>query len=258
MSLLETKNLCFRYPQTQIWCMRTTLREWALTGIDFKVEAGTRLAIMGSNGSGKSTLMQCINGLLRPTSGTVYCFGKALDYKPKALQNLRQLVGFVFQDPDHQIFANTVYEDISFGPINLGMTQEIVHCRTQQAMQCAGLDGLADLPVSMLSYGQRKLLALAGIFAMNPQLLLLDEPTSGLDYEGEKMIIKTIDNWLENGKRALIFSTHDVDLAYRWATECLILSEGKILKHDTTNILENASFMQQARMRTPYCINIHL
>ena len=157
------------------------------------IHRGARLALLGNNGSGKSTLLLHLNGTLRPDRGEVRCDGAPLDYGRRALAALRQRVALVFQDPDDQLFAGTLAQDVSFGPLNLGLDEAATRIRVAASLAAIGLADRADLPLHMLSHGQRKRAAIAGALALQPDLLVLDEPTAGLDPAGVALLLDHLD-----------------------------------------------------------------
>ena len=169
--ILEAVDLNYSYPDGTN----------ALRNINLQVVEGEKLAILGSNGAGKSTLFMQFNGLYRPTSGCIKYQGQAISYKNKALIELRKKVGIVFQDPDSQLFSSSVYQDISFGPVNLGLTDQAVEARVKQALIDTETTDLEYKPTHLLSYGQKKRVSIAGVLAMEPEVIIFDEPTAGLD-----------------------------------------------------------------------------
>ena len=183
--LLEAVGVHYRYPGAAAAAARVPgQRAEALAGASLAVRAGTRLALLGGNGSGKSTLLLHLNGTLRPAAGEVRFAGAPLDRSRRGLAALRQRVALVFQDPDDQLFAGTLAQDVSFGPLNLGLDAARTGERVAEALRAVGLAAFAGLPLHMLSHGQRKRASIAGALALRPQALLLDEPTAGLDPAG--------------------------------------------------------------------------
>ena len=178
--ILETKNLGYKYPDGTE----------ALTDINLKIYEGDMISLMGPNGAGKSTLFFQFNGIFEPTEGTVEIEGETLKYDKKSLLKARSKVGIVFQNPDDQLFAPTVLEDVSFGPMNMGLSEEEVKRRSMDALEKVGMDEYVNKPPHHLSGGQKKRVAIAGILAMKPKIMVLDEPTSGLDPNGASNIKK--------------------------------------------------------------------
>ena len=173
-SHLSVKNLSYTYPDGTR----------ALKNVNMEIFKGEKVAIMGPNGAGKSTLFSHFNGLTEPTSGYLELDGKKMEYDKKTLLEIRQKVGIVFQDPNDQLFAPTVKEDVAFGPMNLGLDYEEVEKRVNEALELVGMKKFKDKTPHHLSGGQQKRVAIAGIIAMRPEIMILDEPTAGLDPQG--------------------------------------------------------------------------
>ncbi|WP_457612463.1 ATP-binding cassette domain-containing protein [Methanocaldococcus sp.] len=241
MYILETKDLYFSYPDgTEV-----------LKGINFKAKKGEMIALLGPNGVGKTTLFLHFNGILRPTKGEVLLKGKPIRYDKKSLLEVRRTVGIVFQNPDDQIFAPTVKDDVAFGPLNLGLPKEEVERRVKEALKAVGLEGIEDKPPHHLSGGQKKRVAIAGILAMNPEVMILDEPTAGLDPLGASKIMKLLYNLNKKGI-TIIISTHDVDLVPVYADRVYIMYDGKILKEGKTkDVFKDVETLRKANLRLP-------
>ncbi|MGE5379250.1 MAG: energy-coupling factor ABC transporter ATP-binding protein [Candidatus Saccharibacteria bacterium] len=216
--IIETRDICYEYHhQTK-----------ALQNVSLKIARGQKTVILGSNGAGKSTLFLHFNGVLRPGQGEVFFEGAALSYGHKALAKIREQVSVVLQNPDDQIFSNTVEEDIAFGPMNLGLPRKEVDSRVEEALSLTGMAELRERSSQQLSYGQRKRVALAGALAMRPQVLIMDEPTAGLDTQMVGELMELTDKLSEQGM-TVILSTHDVDLAYNWADSVHVLNKGRLV-----------------------------
>ena len=200
----------------------------SLKGVDIRIRRGVKTVILGANGAGKSTLFYHLNGLFKPSSGTVSFDGEPVSYRRRALRNLRSRVSVVLQNPDDQIFGQTVEEDVAYGPQNLGLPKEEVARRTDEALRLVGLDDLRDRNTLKLSYGQRKRLALAGALAMEPEVLVMDEPTAGLDPQMALELMELAEQ-LHHSGTTVVISTHDVDLAYAWADEIHVLRRGELI-----------------------------
>jgi len=225
------------------------LRGQALSDLTFSVKSGSATALLGGNGSGKSTLLQLCNGLLAPDTGTVAWEGSALDRSRRGLTRLRGQVGFLFQDPDDQLFAGTVHEDVAFGPLNQGLSEAEVGIRVEESLEAVGLLEYARLPPHLLSHGMRKRAALAGVLALRPRLLLLDEPTAGLDPASQERLLEILDGLVAAGTTVLL-STHDLELAGLWAREALVLGAGRLLAHDKIEaVLTNEDLLVAAGIR---------
>ena len=215
MNLLELDRVGFRYPDGAL----------GLAGCSLAIARGSRNALIGANGSGKTTLFQHCNGLLRPQSGAVRYAGQALDYGRAGLRELRSRVGLVFQNPDHQLFSASVAEDVSFGPLNLGLAPDVVRQRVNAALAAVGMAGHADKAVHNLSFGQKKRVCIAGVLAMEPELLILDEPMAGLDQRMRGELLAVLDGLHARGI-TLLLATHDIDFAYRWAERIHLIDAG--------------------------------
>lgn len=201
----------------------------ALSGLDLAAAKGRRLAILGPNGAGKTTLLLHLNGTLRPRAGEVRVGGAAADYSRAGLAAWRRRVGLVLQDPDDQLFAATVAEDVSFGPLNLGLSEAETARRVGAALDALGIADLADRAVHMLSFGQKKRAAVAGALAMEPEVLLLDEPLAGLDPRAGKLLLAALEQLAAAGT-TLVFTTHDVDLAHVFADDAALFEGGRVLR----------------------------
>jgi len=176
------------------------------------VERGSRSAILGVNGAGKTTMFLHLNGILRPQSGQVIYEGAPLDYDRQKLHKLRSRVGLVFQNPDSQLFSASVREDVSFGPMNLGLDKHVVRERVAHALHAVGLTDYADKPVHNLSFGQKKRVCIAGVLAMQPEVIILDEPMAGLDMAMQTELVRILDRLHAEGMTIMI-ATHDIDFA---------------------------------------------
>lgn len=227
----------------------------ALSSVDFEARWGERVAVVGPNGSGKSTLFYHFNGILSPTSGKVLVEGEEL--KNSNLGSIRRKVGLVFQDPDNQLFAATVEQDIAFGPRNLGLSEKEVKERVEEALNLLDIADLRFKNPSNLSTGQKKLIAIAGVFAMHPEILVFDEPTSGLDSRGAQDTMEAIDELNSDGK-TVILSTHDTELVANWAERIYVLSSGRVLGEGTPKeIFSNVELIRQGNLRLPTVIQTY-
>ncbi len=212
--MIETVNLWFSYRSEDV-----------LRGVNFRAERGEVTVLLGRNGAGKSTLLMHLNGLLRPNRGEVRVDGKAVEYTRKGLIELRRRVGFVFQNPDDQIVAPTVWQEVAFGPQNAGIYDEEVLKRSLKAM---GLEGYENRLCNTLSGGEKKRLTIASVLAMEPDYIIMDEPTAGLDGFGLRDMVRTVKNLRKEGK-SLIISTHDLDFAMEIADRFVILEKGRVI-----------------------------
>jgi cobalt/nickel transport system ATP-binding protein len=229
----------------------------ALKDIDVAVNGGKKIALVGPNGAGKSTLMLMFNGTLRPTSGEVLFKGTPLKYSSSALREIRRRVGMVFQNPDDQIFAPTVYQDVAFGPVNLGFPREKVDRYVDYALSYVGMSGYERRPPHHLSGGEKKRVAIAGVLAMEPEVMILDEPTSNLDPASAEEMMEMLDE-LNCGGKTIIISTHDVELAYRWADEVILMGGGMLLKVGSpSQVFDNPEMVSRARLKLPQIMEIY-
>jgi len=245
--ILEAIDLDYSYPDGTN----------ALRNINLQVEQGEKLTILGSNGAGKSTLFMQFNGLFRPLSGCIKYQGQSISYKNKALIELRKKVGIVFQDPDSQLFSSSVYQDISFGPLNLGLSEQEVEARVKQALINTETTDLVDKPTHLLSYGQKKRVSIAGVLAMEPQVIIFDEPTAGLDPRHAREFMHLLENLSAEGK-TIIISTHDVDLAYSWSDRLAIMSSGEIIAHGKPGeLFLRPELVEQADLALPWLLEMY-
>jgi len=218
INVIELKNVSYRYPDGTC----------ALSDCSMTIERGTKTAVLGSNGAGKTTLFLHLNGLLRPAKGELLFDNVPFDYGRAGLKALRSKVGLVFQNPDSQLFSACVREDVSFGPMNMGVAEEVVRQRVDNALRAVDMLESADKPVHNLSYGQKKRVCIAGVLAMQPELLVLDEPMAGLDTCMQRELTGILDQ-LHAAGMTIIIATHDLDFAYSWADEAVVLENGRLL-----------------------------
>lgn len=227
----------------------------ALSGVNFEVEEGQKVAVLGPNGSGKTTLFYHFNGLIRPTRGEVRIFGKNIN--AENLDEVRKRVGLVFQESDNQLFAPSVYEDIAFGPQNLELSVQEVKERVSHVLHRFDIESLSNRNPVNLSAGQKKRVAIAGVVAMNPDVLILDEPTSGLDAGGINDTLGILEELNDAGK-TIIISTHDSDLAASWADKIYILNKGKVFRSGIPrHIFSEDKIISEAGLRQPLIIQTY-
>lgn len=243
---LSTENLSFTYPDGTR----------ALKNINIEIEKGEKVAIIGPNGAGKSTLFSHFNGLTEPTSGCVKIEGKPISFEKDELLKVRQKVGIVFQDPNDQLFAPTVKEDIAFGPMNLGLSYDEVEKRVEDALKMVGMENYEDKTPHHLSGGQQKRIAIAGIIAMKPEIMILDEPTAGLDPDGVEKVLNIM-NQLNKEGMTLIISSHDIDMISKYTDKIFILYNGEIIESGNKNkIFSDMELLKKAHLRTPITTEI--
>lgn len=230
----------------------------ALDGLSLVVHAGVRHALVGANGAGKTTLFLHLNGTLRPQSGSVFIDGYAADYSRAGLTAWRQVVGLVFQNPDDQLFAGTVQQDVSFGPFNLGLTEPEVRERVDEALDSLGIMHLRDRPTHMLSFGQKKRASIAGAVAMRPRVLIVDEPLSGLDPSGQEHFLEVLHDLHAHGT-TIVIATHDMSLAYEWADEVSIMDAGRIVSQGPpSTVMADSDLLSSCGLRRPWTLDIEL
>ncbi len=240
MHLIETRDLCYSYPDS--------VR--ALQHIHFIAPRNTRIAVIGSNGAGKSTLFKHFNGILKPTSGAVLVRGEPIT--KENIREVRKFVGIVFQNPDDQIIAPTVAQDVAFGPTNLGLDEEIVSHRVCEALRITGIEHLADRAPHHLSGGEKKRVAIAGAIAMEPEVLVLDEPTAGLDPQGIRDLLAFINELKRKSGMTVIFSTHDVSLVPEIADYIYVMDKGTIVAEGTVaEIFVQTDLLKSVRLDVP-------
>ncbi|MCW1920359.1 ATP-binding cassette domain-containing protein [Rhodobacter sp. KR11] len=230
----------------------------ALQGLDLTIQRGRSLAILGPNGAGKSTLFLHLNGTLRPARGRVLLQGQPVGYTRRDLTAWRSRVALVLQDPDDQLFAATVAEDVSFGPLNLGLSEAQARARVAEALEALGLTDLAHRPTHMLSGGQKKRAAIAGAVAMHPDVLLLDEPTAGLDLAASEQLMAHLRHLAAKGM-TLVFSTHDIELAWTLADEVALFKDGRVTGQGPAEaLLTDAAALAQVGLRPPVLVDLWL
>lgn len=236
LPIIEAKNLSHRFPSGK----------WGLKGVNLQVLPGSFMVITGKNGSGKSLLTRHFNGLMTPSSGEVLFRGKPVK---KNLLDVRQKVGMVFQSPDSQFLGQTVEDDTAFGPRNLGLSAEEVEARTLAALDTVGLGDFRKERPYFLSGGEKRKLAIAGILAMRPEVVVFDEPFANLDYSGVRQVISTILALHKNG-HTIIVITHDLEKILAYATEMVVMREGEaVFSGRPEDVLDD---LEKYDVRRPY------
>ncbi len=220
----------------------------ALDNINLSLQAGKKIAFLGANGSGKTTLFYHFNGLLLPQHGNI----KVLDVEvsKKTRKELIKKVGIVFESPDNQLFSTTVYDDVAFALRNYGLKEDEIKTKVKSLLKKVQAEDLADKSPYNLSWGQKKRASIAATLAIGPELLVFDEPFSGLDPQVSKYLLTLLDQLYGEGK-TLIIGTHNVDLAYIWADEVVILSQGEVVNHEQVDILTDQDLMDKVSLDTP-------
>lgn len=241
-AMIETDGLVYAYEDGTV----------ALDHISFRAEKGKITGLLGPNGAGKSTLFLNLNGVLEPKAGRVLIGGQEVSYDRKSILELRRRVGIVFQDPDDQLFSADVYRDISFGAVNLGLSEEEVRRRVDDAMEKTGVTHLKDKPTHALSYGQKKRVAIAGVLVMKPDVMILDEPTAGLDPMGVSDIMHLLLSLRENLGITILIATHDIDIVPLYCDYTYMLKSGKIILSGTPKeLFEHPELLRENSLRLP-------
>jgi cobalt/nickel transport system ATP-binding protein len=244
---LEFDNIHYAYPN----CKES------LSGVTFSIKKGAKVALVGPNGAGKTTLLLMCNGVLEPSKGRVLLDGEPLNYNSKSLREVRKKVGLVFQNSDTQLFAPTVYQDVAFGPLNLGMTQEEIQTAVVRSLDAVGLTGYEKRPPHQLSGGEKKRAAIAGTLAMEPEVLVFDEPTSSLDPAGAADLMDLLDEFNAKGT-TIIISTHDVELAYLWADQIILMNKGTVLHAGTPEeVFTDPALVASSNLRMPAVLEVY-
>jgi energy-coupling factor transporter ATP-binding protein EcfA2 len=242
--VLRTSGLVYRYPDG---------RE-ALSGVSVAVQDGEFVAVVGQNGSGKTTLAKHFNGLLRATEGTVEVAGQVISNQLTV--DLARTVGYCYQNPDHQIFAATVREEIRFGPARLGLAEDEIDRRTEQILEMVGLRGSRDAYPFSLGRGERQKLAVGSVLAIEPQVLIVDEPTTGLDWRGSEAMMSLVDG-LNNRGTTVLAITHDMNLVAEHAARVLVMAEGRLVADGTpAEIFSSPEVLAKAHLRPPQAFRI--
>lgn len=241
MYAIRTENLSFSYAKD---CE-------VLSDINLTIEQGKIFALLGSNGAGKSTLLRLLNGLEKNYRGKIFIFGEEIQKIKR--DKLFTQVCTVFQEPNDQLFAITVFDDISFGPRNMGLTEKEVKDRVLYALDAVGLNNFAARPIKTLSYGQKKRVCIAGVLAMAPQIMLMDEPLSGLDPMGVGEIVKLLKRLNVEKGLTIVMATHEVDLVPLYVDNVAIMSKGKIIRAGSPEqVFNEPQEIRGAKLRLPY------
>lgn len=245
--ILEAEDIEYKYPDGTR----------ALGNLTLSVEKGSKVAFLGPNGAGKTTLFLHFNGILRPSRGRVRFAGRDVRYDHASLMDLRGSVGIVFQDPDTQLFSASVMQEVSFGPMNMGLPREQVLQRVHGAMEATGISRLKNRPTHFLSEGQKKRVSIADILAMNPPVIIFDEPTASLDPRHRRQVVELLDALHRDGK-TVIMSTHDVDLAYFWADYVYVMIDGAVAgEGPPEKVFQDEGLISGAGLDKPWLIEIY-
>jgi cobalt/nickel transport system ATP-binding protein len=237
--IVEVKELKYTYPDGNP----------ALRGISFRITHGETVGIVGANGAGKSTLLLHLNGCLVPESGVVRIGDFPLT--KKTLDHVRRTVGMVFQDPDDQLFMPLVYEDVAFGPLNLGLPGEDVDERVERALATVGASHLKDRPPYRLSGGEKRAVAIASVLAMSPSILVMDEPTSNLDPKARRQLIEL----LKTFDHTIIVATHDLDMVLDLCRRTIVMRDGRVVADGPSrDILQDEELLDSSRLEKPFSL----
>ena len=254
MAILETQNLTYKYS------VGTPFEKVAIEDISISVEKGDFIGIIGHTGSGKSTLVQHLNGLLKPTSGTILLDGKDIHSDKNFTRQARFKVGLCFQYPEYQLFENTVYEDIAFGPKNMKLSKEEIKERVLRAAEFVGVrnDMLQKSPFD-LSGGEKRRVAIAGVMAMQPEILILDEPSAGLDPKGRKVISEMIEQYRKNTGSTVIVVSHSMEDVAESADKVLVMNKGKVEYFASVDeVFSNAEHLVEIGLNVPEITKVFL
>lgn len=254
MAILETQNLTYKYS------VGTPFEKVAIEDISISVEKGDFIGIIGHTGSGKSTLVQHLNGLLKPTSGTILLDGKDIHSDKNFTRQARFKVGLCFQYPEYQLFENTVYEDIAFGPKNMKLSKEEINERVHRAAEFVGVrnDMLQKSPFD-LSGGEKRRVAIAGVMAMQPEILILDEPSAGLDPKGRKVISEMIEQYRKNTGSTVIVVSHSMEDVAESADKVLVMNRGKVEYFASVDeVFSNAEHLVEIGLNVPEITKVFL
>lgn len=245
--IIELNNLTFKYNDGTK----------AINNLNLKIERGKKISFLGINGAGKSTLFLHLNGILKPTKGEILFNKVPLKYSHKELKKIRQKVGIVFQDPDTQLFSANVYQEVSFGAMNLNLEKAEVKRRVDKALEDTNVFDFKDKPTHFLSYGQKKRVSIADILVMEPEVIILDEPTSSLDPKHSTMIEELLNDINKTGT-TLLLSTHDIDFAYSWSDYIFILKNGELIGEGTPEeVFENDHWIEAGAIEKPLVFEVY-
>ena len=254
MSHLKTENLTYVYGEG------TPFKITALDNVNIDLEKGEFVAIIGHTGSGKSTLVQHLNGLLKPTNGNIFLDGKNIHDSKGNLYDARVRVGLCFQYPEYQLFEETVYKDIAFGPTNMGLSKTEIDERVRNAAKYVGIpdEMLLKSPFD-LSGGEKRRVAIAGVISMEPEILILDEPTSGLDPMGREHILGLVKNYREQTGKTVIIVSHSMDDVAKYATKVIVMNSSMVEMSGTVDeVFEKASRLREIGLSVPQITEIFI
>ncbi len=254
MAILKTEGLTYTYS------IGTPFEKTAVDHVDLCIEENLMVGVIGHTGSGKSTLMQHFNGLLRPTSGRVMLEGEDIWADKKKLREVRFHVGLVFQYPEYQLFEETVFKDIAFGPRNMGLGEDEIRRRVLETADAIGLDrALLERSPFALSGGQKRRAAIAGVMAMRPKVLILDEPCAGLDPKGRDQMLRQIQDYQKKTQSTVLLVSHSMEDAAEYTEKLLVMNSGKLFCYeDTAAVFRRAQELQEMGLRVPQITSVML
>ena len=254
MSHLKTENLTYVYGEG------TPFKITALDNVNIELDKGEFVAIIGHTGSGKSTFVQHLNGLLKPTDGKIFLDEKNIHSSKSTLFDARFRVGLCFQYPEYQLFEETVYKDIAFGPTNMGLSKGEIDERVRKAAKYVGIpDEMLSKSPFDLSGGQKRRVAIAGVISMEPEILILDEPTSGLDPKGREQILSLIKEYREKTGKTVIIVSHSMEDVARFATKVIVMNDSKVEMTGTVDeVFEKASRLREIGLSVPQITEIFI
>lgn len=245
--ILKAEDLYFSYDDGA---------SYALSGLSLDIKKGRKIALMGANGSGKSTFSLCCTGICKPQRGRLLFHGQPVAYDRKSLLALRSKVGIVFQDPDNQLFSASVYQEISFGILNLGVSEQQAKAEVEAVIDELEITPFRHKPTHALSGGQKKLVSIADILVMHPEIIILDEPAAALDPKHTKMVNRIVEQMTAAGI-TVIMATHDVDYAYTWADEVVLFHAGKVLLQGSpATVFSDHAALAQTNLDTPTVLRL--
>lgn len=229
----------------------------ALDGLSLKIRRGAKVAFMGGNGSGKSTFFLCLNGIRKPDRGKIWIDGSPISYTRKGLLDVRSKVGIVFQEPDNQLFSASVYEEVSFGILNLGADEETAKREVEHVLAELEITPFQDRPVHALSGGQKKQVAVADILVMHPEVMILDEPVAALDPKHTRKVQEIVEELSKKGITVLM-ATHDIDYAYAWSDEIVLMKNGKVIRQGTPDeVCSDETVLKEAGLELPVVVRVY-
>ena len=254
MPMIKTEDLTYTYS------IGTPFEKTAVNNVDLEIEEGTFSGIIGHTGSGKSTLIQHLNGLIKPTSGKVFIDGQDIWSKDVKIRDIRFKVGLVFQYPEYQIFEETVYKDIAFGPKNMGLPDEEIDRRVKETAELVGLKPeMLDKSPFELSGGQKRRVAIAGVMAMEPKVLILDEPTAGLDPKGRDKILNQIKEYHRQKNTTVLLVSHSMEDVAKFADKILVMNKAQVFCYeDTPDVFKRADELTSIGLSVPQITRVFL